>query len=83
LSLPLCCGVEFADLGKDLGQPVGEPIEAAPRKAFWQGSPEHLDCMLGEQQSIGNTIEAGARATAEGRGFPVGSRIMGSARPIA
>ena len=34
---PLSSGVEFADLGEDLGQSVGEPIEAASRKAFREG----------------------------------------------
>ena len=46
---PLSCGVEFAGLGEDFGQAVGEPIEAASRRAVRQGSPEHLDGVLSEQ----------------------------------
>ena len=35
---PLCGWVEFADFREDLGQPIGEPAEAASRRAAWQGS---------------------------------------------
>jgi hypothetical protein len=43
---------------KILGQADGEPIEAASRRAVWEGSPEHLDGVLSEQEGIRNTIEA-------------------------
>ena len=46
---PLSCGVEFSRFGKDFGKAVREPIEASARRAVWQGSPEHLDCVLGGQ----------------------------------
>src|SRR5262249_39039506 len=39
---PLSSGVEFASLGEDFGQSVGEPIKAVSGRAVWQGSPEHL-----------------------------------------
>ena len=57
---PLSSGVEFASLGEDFGQPIGKPIEAASRRAVWQGSTEHLDCVLSEEQGVDNTIQAGA-----------------------
>ena len=46
---PLSSGVEFASLGKDFGQSIGEPIKAASGRAVWQGSPKHFDGVLGEQ----------------------------------
>ena len=55
---PLSSGVDFACLGEDFGQSVGESIKAAPGRAVWQGTPEHLDGVLREQEGIGNTIQA-------------------------
>ena len=55
---PLSSGVEFASLGEDFGQSVGESIKAAPGRAVGQGTPEHLDGVLSEQEGIGNTIQA-------------------------
>ena len=46
---PLSSGVEFASLGEDFGQSVGEPIKAASGRAVWEGSPEHLNGVLSEQ----------------------------------
>jgi hypothetical protein len=46
---PLSGGVEFASLGEDFGQSVGEPIKAASGRAVWQGSSEHLDGVLSEK----------------------------------
>ena len=46
---PLSSGVEFARLGEDFGQSVGEPIKAVPGRAVWQGSPEHFNGVLSEQ----------------------------------
>ena len=46
---PLFCGVEFAGFGEDLGQPVGEVIEAMSGKALRQGTTEHLNGVLSEE----------------------------------
>jgi hypothetical protein len=50
--------VEFAGFGEDFGQPIGKSIEAASRRAIRQGSPEHLDCVLSEEQRVNNTVQA-------------------------
>src|SRR5579872_3839471 len=55
---PLSSGIDFACFGEDFGQSVGESIKAAPGRAVWQGTPEHLDGVLREQEGIGNTIQA-------------------------
>ena len=55
---PLSSGVDFPCLGEDFGQSVGESIKAASGRAVWQGTPEHLDGVLSEQEGIGNTIQA-------------------------
>ena len=47
---PLFGRAEFADFREDFGQPIGEPVEATSRRAVRQGSPEHLDCVLSEEQ---------------------------------
>ena len=38
---------EFAYFGEDLGESVGEPVEAGARMGFGQGAAEHLHGMLG------------------------------------
>jgi hypothetical protein len=53
---PLSCWVEFAGLGEDLGQAVGKPIEAASGRAVWEGSPEHFECVLSEEQRIDDAV---------------------------
>jgi hypothetical protein len=47
---PLSGRPEFAGLREDLGQPIGEPVEAVSRRAVRQGSAEHFDCVLSEEQ---------------------------------
>jgi len=46
---PLSCRVEFAGFGKNLGQPIGELIEAMSRRAVRERATEHLDSVLGEE----------------------------------
>jgi hypothetical protein len=58
---PLSSVVEFASLGEDFGQSVGESIKAAAGRAVWQGTAEHLDGVLSEQEGIGNAIQACTR----------------------
>src|SRR4051812_30202859 len=57
---PLSGRVEFAGLREDLGQAIGEPVEAVPRRARRQGSAEHFDCMLSKEQRVNNAIYARA-----------------------
>jgi hypothetical protein len=47
---------EFAGRREDLGQPIGEPVEAASRRAVRQGSTEHFDCVLSKEQRVNDTI---------------------------
>ena len=35
----------------DFRQPIGKPIEATPGGAVWQGTSEHLEGVLGDEQS--------------------------------
>ena len=58
---PLSSGVEFTSLGEDFGQSVGDSIKAAAGRAVWQGTAEHLDGVLSEQDGIGNAIQACTR----------------------
>ena len=57
---PLFGRAEFAGFGEDLGQPVGEPVETASRRALRQGSAEHLDCVLREEQRFNYALQASA-----------------------
>src|SRR5579863_7001132 len=57
---PLFGWAEFAGRREDLGQPIGEPVEATSRRAVREGSTEHLDCMLGEEQRFNNAVQASA-----------------------
>ena len=60
-NLCLLCGrTEFASLGEDFGEPVRKSIEAASRRAIWQGPTEHLDGMLSEEQRVDDAVQAGA-----------------------
>ncbi len=53
--------VEFADFGEDLGQPIGELIEAMAGWAVRQRATEHLNSVLREQERIYSTFQACAR----------------------
>jgi len=57
---PLSWWGEFAGLREDLGQPIGKAVEAVSRRAVRQGSAEHLDRMLSEEQRVNNTVQTGA-----------------------
>ena len=57
---PLSGRVEFAGFGENLCQPIGEPVEAVSRRAVRQGSAEHLDCVLSEEQRVNNAVYASA-----------------------
>ena len=57
---PLSGRPEFAGFRENLGQPIGEPVEAVSRRAVRQGSAEHFDCVLSKQQRVNNAIQAGA-----------------------
>ena len=57
---PLFWWVEFADFREDLGHSIGEPVEIASGRAFGQGSTEHLDCVLSEEQRVNNAVYASA-----------------------
>jgi hypothetical protein len=58
---PLSCLAEFASLGENFGQAVGEAIEAASWRAVRQGSPEHFDCVLSEQYGVDYARQASTR----------------------
>ena len=47
---PLSWRAELACFAEDLGQAIGEPIEAASGKAVRQGATEHLDRVLSKEQ---------------------------------
>ena len=47
---PLSGWVEFAGFRENLGQPIGKPVEAVSRRGIRQGSAEHFDCVLSEEQ---------------------------------
>ena len=53
--------VEFAGFREDFGQPIGESVETASRRAIRQRSTEHFDCVLSKEQRVNNAIQAGAR----------------------
>ena len=53
---PLFGRAEFAGFREDLGQSIGESVEAASRRAVGQGSTEHLDCVLSEEQRVNNAV---------------------------
>ena len=75
---PLFGWAEFAGFREDLGQPIGEPVEAVSRRPVRQGSTEHFDCVLSEEQRVNNAIQAGA-----GRNrwaFGCGARCRGCER---
>src|ERR1700733_12804935 len=57
----LSCGAEFAGFGKDLGQPIGELIEAMSERAVRERATEHLDNVLGEEKRIDDAFQTGAR----------------------
>ena len=57
---PLSGEAEFANLGEDFGEAIRKPIDAASRRAIRQGSTEHLDGMLSEEQRVDDTVLAGA-----------------------
>ena len=46
---PLSCGVEFTGFGEDLGQPVGELIEAMSARTVRKRATEHLNNVLSEE----------------------------------
>jgi len=57
---PLCGRAEFANLGQDFGEPIRKSIEAASRRAIWQGPTEHLDGMLSEEERVDDAVQTGA-----------------------
>jgi hypothetical protein len=57
---PLYDGADFANLGEDIGEAIGEAVEAASRRGIWQGSAEHLDGMLSEEQRVDDAVQTGA-----------------------
>ena len=57
---PLFGWAELAGFGEDFGQPIGKAVEAASRRAVRQGSTEHLDCVLREEQRVNNAVYASA-----------------------
>ena len=72
---PLSGGVEFAGFREDLGESVGELIEAMLRSAVRQGATEHLDGMLSEQQRIDYTVQTATRRGV--RGFRLRCQMPG------
>jgi hypothetical protein len=48
-SLPMLRVSKFARFAEDLGEAVGEPIEATTRRAVEQGAAEHLQHMLSSE----------------------------------
>jgi hypothetical protein len=57
---PLFGWAELAGFGEDFGQPIGKAVETASRRAVRQGSTEHLDCVLREEQRVNNAVYASA-----------------------
>ena len=53
---PLFGRAEFAGFREDLGQPIGEPVEAVSRRALRHRSTEHFDCVLSKEQRVHNAI---------------------------
>jgi hypothetical protein len=53
---PLSGEAEFAKLGEDFGEAIGESIEAASRGAIRQGSTEHLDGVLSEEERVDDAV---------------------------
>src|SRR5260370_42053677 len=56
---PLSGEAEFANLGENFGEAIGESIEAASRGAIRQGPTEHLDGVLGEEQRVDDAVQSG------------------------
>ena len=56
----LCGGAEFANLREDFGKAIRKSIEAASRRVIREGSTEHLDGMLSEEQRVDDAVQAGA-----------------------
>ena len=61
---PLSGEVEFAGFREDFGESIDELIEAMLGSAVWQGTTEHFDGVLGEQQRIDHTVQTGAQRAA-------------------
>ena len=54
------CGFEFAYLGEDLCEPVGEPVKALAVVVVWERAAEHLQRVLGGEEGIDEAVEPGA-----------------------
>src|SRR5580692_9096055 len=49
---PLSGGAEFARFADNLGEPVGQAVEASAGVAMWEHAAEHFEHMLSRQQGI-------------------------------
>ena len=75
-SLPILQGVwSLRTSAEDLGEAVGEPVEASARSAVWHGTAEHLQHMLSGEQGIDDAVEAGTKAGDDALGC--GARCRG------
>ncbi len=71
---------EFAYLGEDLCEPVGEPVKALAIGVVWERAAEDLQRVLGGLEGIDETVEAGAELRR--RGLGCGARCLGLERAI-
>jgi hypothetical protein len=53
--------VQFTGFYGNLGQMVGEAIEARARSALWQRAAEHFKDTLSGEQRIDDAVEAGTK----------------------
>ena len=49
---------DFARFRDDLGEPIGEPVEATARSTVRQSTTEHFQYMLSAEQAIDHAAEA-------------------------
>jgi hypothetical protein len=61
------------NFAEDLGEAVGEPVEASARRAVGQRATEHLQHMLSREQRIDDSIEASSKAC--GRHLGLGNKM--------